>query len=82
MFILQKQSIIWPVIRTTYKIIGSKINNFNTCKILKNRFKKNKNSSNNATLIYLLFDLLVLMKIAEKIKEMIKAPIGLAVECI
>jgi hypothetical protein len=49
---------------------------------LKNRFKKNKNSSNNATLIYLLFDLLALMKIAEKIKEMIKAPIGLAVECI
>ncbi len=46
-----------------------KINNFDTCKILKNRFKKNKNSSKNATLIYLLFDIPLVKITTEKINE-------------
>ena len=34
----------------TYRIMYREINNFNSWKILKNRFEKNKNSSINATL--------------------------------
>ena len=45
-------------ILTTYRIIDWKINNSNTYKILKNRFKKIKNSSIEATLNYHFFKIL------------------------
>ena len=54
---LHKWRSIWPLFNATYKIINREINNFDTCKILKNRLKKIKNSSGNATLNYLFFEI-------------------------
>lgn len=65
----------------TYKIIESKINNFDTCKILKNRFKKIKKSSITATLNYFLFEILILTNFKESINETINTANGLDVGC-
>lgn len=59
----------------------AKINNFNTSKILKNRFKKNKNSSMNATLIYLLFENSLRENIIEIRRQTNNIKNGLAVRC-
>ena len=56
-----------------------KINNFDTCKILKNRLKKIKNSSIKATLNYLFFEKFVPRTIMENMRERIKTTSGLAV---
>ncbi len=56
-----------------------KINNFNTCKILKNSFKKIKNSSIKATLNYLFFAKLPPKTIMENRTEITRITNGLAV---
>ena len=65
MIILEKWSIIRGFSQQKYKIIIGKINNFDTCKILKNRLKKIKSSSIKATLNYLFFEKLLPANINE-----------------
>ena len=68
-FKLKKWSIIWPVIKSSYKIINREINNSHTSRILKNRFKKIKNSSKMLLKIYLLFEIPLPKNTIEKINE-------------
>lgn len=56
MFKLKKWASIRIDLCSTYKIIYREINNSNSFKILKNRFKKMKKSSLKATLILSFFE--------------------------
>lgn len=78
---LKNRSIIRLVFLKKYKIIKREINNFNTYEILKNRFKKIKNSSLKATIIYLFFEILSFKNIIENSKASTKFQNGLAVAC-
>ncbi len=79
---LKNWSSIQVVYSATYKIIIGKINNFDTYKILKNRFKKIKNSSIKATLNYLFFEKLPPKNIIENTTEISKTTNGFPVTCI